>query len=316
MVPLVIDCDAGLDDAWGLLLALEGKPNVDLLGVTCVHGNTTVDNVCSNVQRLLATAQRTDIPVFRGSVNPIVTCDPYERPLDFLHFHGLNGFGDVELPKVQDAREVRTENAIVALNRMALENKDELTVACFGPLTNIALVIRTFPEFVDNIKELFIMGGNHKGSGNTTMCAEFNFFRDPEAAHIVLSSACGKITILPWETCLNTHVPYAWREALVKDGGKVMSLMDQAEAPILERGRSLGLEYWINCDQLLASIVIDQEIIKQRMECYATVELGGHHTRGQMVVDHLRERKPNVSIITEVDVEKHKQRLLALKKLT
>lgn len=76
----------------------------------------------------------------------------------------------------------------------------EITLVCIGPLTNIALALKTYADFAAQVQSIYLMGGNHLGIGNTCRIgAEFNFYMDSEAAHIVLADAKCPITILPWE---------------------------------------------------------------------------------------------------------------------
>ena len=68
---LVIDCDAGIDDAQAILLALSHE-DVEILAITCVAGNVPLDNVCVNVFKVLELCERTDIPVYKGAPGPLV----------------------------------------------------------------------------------------------------------------------------------------------------------------------------------------------------------------------------------------------------
>lgn len=78
----------------------------------------------------------------------------------------------------------------------------QVSIYGVGPLTNIALAAKAYPEIIENVNEIWIMGGNIKGVGNSSSAAEFNFYWDPEAAFIVLDSFPCKKTIVPWECCL------------------------------------------------------------------------------------------------------------------
>ena len=86
------------------------------------------------------------------------------------------------------------------------KNPKKVTLLCLGPLTNLALALKTYTEIQGNIKEVFVMGGNVSGCGNATRCAEYNFYADPESAHIVLESAKCPVTIVPWEPCMQENI--------------------------------------------------------------------------------------------------------------
>lgn len=313
---VVVDNDCGIDDAWALNVLLNSKSSLELLAITCVNGNTDVDHVCANNSYFLKVAGKSEIPVFRGAEKPLLPRDLTGIPgPDHKYFHGKNGFGDVQLPTLEDMPVIQNENAVVALHRISIQYKGELSLICCGPLTNIALALRTYHDFKHNIKEIFIMGGNFTAMGNTTMSAEFNFHVDPEAAHIVLSELSKKITLLPWETCLNIDISFDWREEFGASEGKIMSLLNKIEKPIIARSKKVGYKHYITADQLLAAIFINSDVLEIFEEVYATVELGGLYTRGQLVIDHLGSNVPNITLVKSINSELYKEILSALKDL-
>ncbi|XP_014271522.1 nucleoside hydrolase [Halyomorpha halys] len=310
---VIIDNDCGIDDAWALNFLLNLDDTIKILAITCVDGNTGVDNVIKNNLYFLKTAERAEIPVYRGAASHLLPGNDHSVAPTHTYFHGKNGFGDVSLPDLPDISQEKEENAVAILNELTSKHKGEISIICCGPLTNIALALRTYPHFKENVKDLYIMGGNYTGMGNITMTAEFNFYWDPEAAFIVLSELENKIVLLPWETCLSVKVPFKWREELGNKGGKLMSLLNIIEGPIVARTSNLGYKHWISADQLLAAIFINKDLIKQSKHIHATVELMGLLTRGQVVIDHLNSHKPNIQLITEVDTDLYKDMLLRLK---
>uniref|UniRef100_A0A3P8TYV9 Si:ch211-201h21.5 n=1 Tax=Amphiprion percula TaxID=161767 RepID=A0A3P8TYV9_AMPPE len=179
---LIIDTDCGIDDAQAIMMAL-AAPDVEVLGITCVFGNTAVENVCQNVLKVLSVCDFfLQIPVFRGSAGPLV--GPANTVRD--HF-GTDGLGDVL--KDKDPRweeKIQREHAVSAMIRLVSENQNQVSLMAIGPLTNLALAVRLDPGFPQKLKDLYIMGGNMEGKGNVTLCAEFNFAMDPESAYIVL----------------------------------------------------------------------------------------------------------------------------------
>ncbi len=185
-IPLILDCDPGHDDALAIIVAL-ARPELDLLAVTTVAGNAGLDATTRNALRVLTLAGRPDVPVAAGAAGPLL------RGLHVAsNVHGASGLAGADLP--DPVFEPRPEGAI-ELIRWILEAAEEpVTIAAVGPLTNIALLLRTHPELVDRIESIRIMGGAIT-EGNTTASAEFNIWQDPEAARIVL--ACGRpITLM------------------------------------------------------------------------------------------------------------------------
>lgn len=157
------------------------------------------------------------------------------------------------------------------------------------------------------------MGGNHLGVGNVSRCAEFNFWSDPEAAHITIAESKCPVYILPWEACLEaskTTPLKEWRMNILSSNGNfITNFMDPIEKNVQVDGN------FIPCDAYLTCCFLVPQMIKRIEHVHATVELGGNFTRGQMVIDHKRRRtieKPNVFVIQQIDAEMFKNFLLCM----
>lgn len=176
--PIIIDCDPGHDDAIALLLALS-EPTLDLLAVTTVAGNTTLDKTTANAIRVLDLVGSL-IPVAAGAGRPLV------RDLVVAeHVHGPTGLdGPTLLPPSRAPEEV---HAVELIARILQSAPDPVTLVPVGPLTNIALLLDRHPELSDRIERIVLMGGAME-FGNVTPSAEFNIYVDPEAAARVFSS--------------------------------------------------------------------------------------------------------------------------------
>lgn len=178
-IPVILDVDTGIDDAFALLLAAK-HPALNLLGVTCVDGNCPLDQVVANTMLVLDAAGRTDVPVAAGAKRPLVA-----EPNYALAVHGEDGLGNVGWPKSN--REPVDQFAVEFLRDLILGHPEKVTLIPVAPLTNIALLLTEYPEVKQNIEQLVIMGGS-AGLGNATALAEFNIWHDPEAAQIVFSA--------------------------------------------------------------------------------------------------------------------------------
>ncbi|EDW80713.1 uncharacterized protein Dwil_GK11421 [Drosophila willistoni] len=307
---VVYDCDIGTDDAWGLamLLRAEKKGNFKVSAVTCVQGNTDVDNATLNAFRVLTTLERLDVPVFKGCAEPII-------PRNFIpksHFHGLDGLGDVgNYPLVNESELLSQEHAVNAMYRLACHHEGKVDFILCGPLTNFANCINLYGDkFLEKLRSVYIMGGNILGKGNITKSAEFNFMYDPEAAHIVLERLKKPAMILPWEPCIDGEFGLSldWRfNVLGAVESSFIRLLNATEKQMLI---PRGFDKWITPDALLtAAYLFPNQMIADQRDYYASVELCGVHTRGQMVLDHLRGRhkdalhgKPiNASIIRKLN---------------
>ncbi|MFF3847259.1 nucleoside hydrolase [Streptomyces sp. NPDC002328] len=178
-IPVIIDCDTGVDDALALLFAVR-HPGLDVRAVTCVAGNTDVDGVVRNTLTVLEQAGAGDIPVARGAARPLI------EPLRTArHVHGADGMGDLGLPA--PTRVPVDVDAVTLLRREILASPRPVTLIPTAPLTNIALLLRTHPEVVRNIERIVFMGGA-VATGNATPVAEFNVWHDPEAAAVLLTA--------------------------------------------------------------------------------------------------------------------------------
>jgi pyrimidine-specific ribonucleoside hydrolase len=187
-IPLVIDTDPGIDDALAILLAL-ASPEVDLRLVTTVHGNVELAQTTENALRVLHLAGRSDVPVAAGAAESLV----HPQPERAGHVHGTAGLGGVELAPSPAAADPRP--AIVALAELLMTSPEPVTVAAVGPLTNLALLLRVFPEAAARIGRLVVMGGSAARGGNVTAAAEFNVWADAEAAQAVLGSTLPTVLV-------------------------------------------------------------------------------------------------------------------------
>ncbi|AIV35255.1 MULTISPECIES: nucleoside hydrolase [Streptomyces] len=178
-IPVIIDCDTGIDDALALLLAVR-HPRLDLRAVTCVAGNTDVAGVVRNTLTVLERAGAPDVPVARGAERPLI-----EGVRTARHVHGDDGMGDLGLPA--PTRAPADVDAVTLLRREILASPRPVTLVPTAPLTNIALLLRTHPEVTGNIERIVFMGGA-VATGNATPVAEFNVWHDPEAAAILLTA--------------------------------------------------------------------------------------------------------------------------------
>ncbi|MDC7241420.1 MAG: nucleoside hydrolase, partial [Spirochaetales bacterium] len=177
MKKVVIDCDPGIDDAMALLMAF-ASDEIDVLGITAVSGNVPVENTAENALALTELAGQ-DIEVAAGACKPLS-----KAPHHAYHVHGDNGLGGVSLPA---KGKLSSSTAVELLIDRIKAHPGEIEIIALGPLTNIALLLKDYPEAVGQIKKIIIMGGALKG-GNATDFAEFNIYADPHAADIVFTS--------------------------------------------------------------------------------------------------------------------------------
>ncbi len=173
MTHVIYDCDPGHDDAIALLLAL-ASPELQLLGVTTVAGNQTLELTTANAIRILDHVGRDEVPVAAGASRPLV-----RRRRVAANVHGDTGLDGPSLPSPSRAPE--PVHAVDWMAGAISESPEPVTLVATGPLTNVALLLARYPEVEQRLDRVVLMGGAI-GEGNVTPAAEFNIWADPEAA--------------------------------------------------------------------------------------------------------------------------------------
>lgn len=217
--PIILDVDAGVDDALAILLAL-ASPEVEVVGITTVSGNVHVDKCTRNVLRILSFVEEDKRPaVFKGESGPLV-----KELYTAAAVHGEDGLGDLGPDYYPDLDQglLSEKHAVEALADLVAERPGEVTIVATGPVTNVARAIRQSPDKMSRAREIVIMGGAVDAAGNIEplYAAEFNTYVDPEALDVLLESRI-PLTLVPTDA---THgiglMRSAARESFVEKGGK------------------------------------------------------------------------------------------------
>ncbi|KXJ23351.1 inosine-uridine preferring nucleoside hydrolase [Exaiptasia diaphana] len=299
---IVIDCDAGIDDAQAIMLAL--SLDVEVVAITCVAGNVSVDQVAKNVLRILDVCGRTDIPVYKGADRALLGQD-FELPV----YHGEDGLGDATDAKEPDLELLQPTHAVTALIDIVKQNPGEITIAALAPLTNLALALRMDDSFSKNLKCIDVMGGNKQGIGNHFISAEFNFGADPEAAYVVLEEFECPITITSWEFCLEHTFEWDFFSKYTSFPSAKSQFLKSISTKIEEHEDG---NLWMTCDPFAVATAVCPHIVTSQKALHATIELGGQVTRGMMVVDwrNFLQKRKNINLIEKVDLDQFKALLL------
>ena len=268
---VVLDVDTGVDDALAILLAL-CSPAMDVRAITCVAGNADVDQVVANTLRVLDAASAPDIPVAKGMTRPLV-----EPPRPARHVHGEDGMGDLGLPRSQ--RSPVGIHAVELLRTTLASATEPITLIPLAPLTNIAVLVRTYPELLDRIDRIVLMGGA-AAVGNATAAAEFNVWHDPEAAAIVLDSGV-PTTMYGLDVFYEPVVPVADVQALVSAADPARQLAGRLMQHQLAR---FGAATVTLGDAGAVAAVLRPDLLWTARHP-VRVELAGTWTRGRTVVD-------------------------------
>ena len=283
--PIVLDCDPGHDDAIALLLAL-GSPEVELLGVTTVHGNGTLERTTDNALRVLELAGRSDVPVARGADRPLA-----RQLTTAAHVHGESALDGPVLPAAT-ATPVEQHAVEFLLEHVT----PETVVVPVGPLTNVALAL----EQGLRPARIVLMGGAI-AEGNMTPAAEFNIWADPEAAQQVFHAGV-PVTMVGLDVTHKALLTPAWSERF-RDAGRlgvfVAELVDFFKQ---YHARTYGWDGAPIHDALALAQVIRPGLV-QTEHRNVEVELDSELTRGRTVVDLWRrtDRAPNADVGVAVD---------------
>ena len=201
---IIIDCDPGIDDALALAFAA-GHPDLDLRGITTVAGNVGLDKTTANALRVRDFTGLTDVPVVAGCPGPLL-----RPPLHARDVHGDSGLGAASIPAA--ASGPADGHAVDFLAGATAAEPGQITLIAIGPLTNVALALRRYPELVSQVRNLVIMGGS-AGRGNVTPAAEFNIAADPEAAAIVFGAGW-TVTMVGLDVTLQARATPAVQERM------------------------------------------------------------------------------------------------------
>lgn len=290
-IPLIIDTDPGIDDAVAIALALY-SPEFDVKLITTVAGNVGIEHTTNNALRLLTYFGKR-VPVARGAAEPLM------RQLDDASdIHGASGMEGFDFPD-PDMSLLMDKGAVEAMRDVLMSSPEPVTIMPIGPLTNIALLLKVYPEVREHIARIVLMGGSVT-RGNKGVMAEFNIFVDPEAAKIVLASGLD-ITMATLDAGLGTAIPPE-ETARLADMGKVGRMAHDLFQRYRKRSFGAGLKMYDAC---AVACMCAPELFTMQ-ETFVDVEVAGELTAGCTVADlkGYLHKEPNATVTTGVDADK------------
>ena len=329
---VVIDQDGsgpGGSNQMAMMVLLQSA-QVRVLGITMVSGNAWEPEEVQHTLRMLELIRRTDVPVVPGAVFPLVRTEEESKLTQGLYgsFPWYGAWGDLAahtsrqpyhgpfvVPKMEEGEPVTkaaTEDAAHFLVRQVRAHPHEVTIYAAGPLTNIALAVSIDPEFAELAQGIVIMGGSlHPATDDPEFANsprhEFNFWFDPEAAHIVLRAKWARIDLTTVDISVKTHFT---KEMLAE-----IAASQNPAAQYLVRYTG---EFYYLWDELAAAAWLDPTIITKEEMLYMDVDL----TRGPGYGDTLTwaaGSKPKldlqlVHVQTDLDVGKFDRMFVELMK--
>ncbi len=306
---IIIDCDPGHDDAIAFLVALANPEYFNILGITTICGNSTIENTTRNALQLVEFFNE-DIDVAKGYEHPLL------RKVQTAAFvHGESGMAGPVL--AEPKKQVDKRHAIEFLKDTISQSEENVTLITLGPLTNIGIFLKTYPELKEKIDCIALMGGSIYG-GNILAKAEFNIFQDPEAAKMVFDSGI-KIIMAPTEACDEGGVLFTEVEKF-KEGGRASKLAYDLFEYYGQYCTKNGWNKTVIYDMTPIIYLMHPEYFETE-EMRVDIECGGEYTRGMTVCDfrggaHIGKCDDPKTVLTHTDREKFVQVLFdALKYL-
>jgi pyrimidine-specific ribonucleoside hydrolase len=292
-IPLILDCDPGHDDALAILLAL-ARPELDILGITTVAGNATLEHTTRNALSVLTLIDRTDVPVAVGADRPL------NRPLvTAAHVHGISGLEGADLP--EPAMDTSDEPAVDFMARLITSSERPVSLVATGPLTNVALLQQRHPAAFARLAQICLMGGAI-GEGNLTASAEFNIWVDPEAAAAIFDSGL-PLTMVGLDATHQAIVTAADADLMADRGtrtGRIFADLLRYFARFHEQ--RYGWDGSPIHDAVAVSHLLGLGLVETR-PYRVDVETHSELTRGRTVVDlrALSGKPPNAQVAVSVD---------------
>ncbi len=291
---IIIDTDPGIDDAVAIAIALFSE-ELDVQLFTTVAGNVSIEKVTKNLLKLLPFYGK-KVPVAVGASRPLI-----REAIDASGVHGKTGMDGYDFPE-EDHSLLLEETAVQAMARVLKESTEKITLVPIGPLTNIAILLREYPEVADKIDEIVLMGGS-VGRGNAGVYSEFNIKVDPEAAKIVFESGL-PIVMCGLDVGLKALV-YPEDSEIIKDMNPVGNMFYSLFKAYRGGSFKTGLKMYDSC---AVAYLLKPEMFEVE-ETFVGIETQGTYTSGATVVDlkGYCNQPANAKVTVDVDADVFKE---------
>lgn len=290
---VIIDTDPGIDDAVAIAIALySGELDVKL--ITTVAGNVSSEKVTLNAKKLITFFGK-DTPIAKGAARPLL-----KDAVDASDIHGATGMEGFDFPQPNDDLLLK-EHAVNAIANTIRSSDEKTTIVAIGPLTNIAMFIRMYPELLDKVEEIVMMGGG-LGRGNKGVLSEFNIAVDPEAAKIVFTSGL-PLALAPLDVAWKSLVVPEDSEK-IRDMNNVGNMMYQLFKKYRGGSFQTGLKMY---DSFAVAYLLRPEMFTIE-ETFVGIEVNGEYTAGATSIDlkGYLGRESNCRVCVDVDPDQFK----------
>ncbi|MCI6574860.1 MAG: ribonucleoside hydrolase RihC [Arcanobacterium sp.] len=287
-IPLIIDTDPGIDDAVAIAMAI-ADPRLDIRLITTTAGNVGIGKTTTNALKLLEFWE-SHIPVAKGATLPLL-----RQPRDAANIHGDSGMDGYDFPEPRGSNLLNIP-AAQAIKETLEQSEEKVTIIELAPMTNLALFIRTYPQYLSKIERIIFMGGSTQ-RGNLGVLSEFNIGVDPEAAHIVIHSGI-PIHMVPLDI--------GWKALVYPDDSqRIKSLNRTGEMlfGLLSHYRSKGLREGLHMYDGSAIAYLLKPSIFETSRVPIEIEIDGRHTSGATLVDFKGYLDSSATVVATVALD-------------
>lgn len=295
-IPLIIDCDPGVDDSLALMVARHAGC-FEVKAVTAVSGNLGIE-VTSKNALILSEVLGFQAPVAKGATEPLL-----KKIVTAEEVHGSDGMGGArQYFEETGGRTLSDRNAVETMREVLMSSDEKTAVIAIGPLTNIALLLKLYPEVREKILVLSIMGGGLQG-GNVTALSEFNFYADPEAAAIVFGSGVPLIL-----SGLHMTKDATLTEENLLD---IRNHQGALSKPVSHMLRDYARNHAAIHDPCAVMALSHPEMFFSK-DLYIEIDTREGVSRGMSYADERRwvDKTPNCTVLMSIDVEKFREVLV------
>ena len=293
---IILDCDPGHDDAIAIMLAAKNE-NIDLLGITVVSGNQSIEKTTRNALNVCEYLGL-DVPVYEGCGQPMIR----NKPSVANDIHGESGLDGPTFAPLTKKKE--DKHAVMYMIDTLLNSDGDITVVTTGPMTNLAMAMRLCPNIIPKIKEIVLMGGAYQ-LGNVTPAAEFNIFTDADAAHVVFTSG-RRIVMAGLDVTRKVLCYPSIIERMSKHNNCASKLFVDLMTFFSKTQKEVyGWEGGPLHDPVTIAYLIDPTVLTLK-EMYTEIDIRSEQSYGRTNCDYFNylKKEPNSFVAIDIDVEK------------
>lgn len=293
---IILDCDPGHDDAIAIMLAAK-SPVIDLLGITVVAGNQTLDKTLVNALNVCQYLDL-DVSVYKGCGQPMIR----DKQIIAPDIHGESGLDGPQFAAL--TKNAEQKHAVTYIVDTLLASDNDITVVTTGPMTNLAMAMRMCPDILPKIQDIVIMGGTYQ-LGNMTPAAEFNVLADGDAAHVVFTSGC-KIMMAGLDVTRKVLCLPSIVERMGKNDNKAAKLFVDLMLFFNKTQKEVfGWDGGPLHDPVTIAYLIDPTVLTTKA-CFTQIDIRSEQSYGRTNCDifNIFKRPPNSLIAVDIDVAK------------